>query len=326
MIPGTFAALLLLAGPMTARADELAAWYGSDTRSAAYSSIRDELQEVFSQARKAQVPLWVLGEKLREGACKKVSADTLLRCVRGEEARLERAQSILARAQVAGARPGTRAALTGTGERSLKAVGIYLRAGLPDPLVGDLLAAGAATPGGEDVALSACETIVTLRSLARVADTDSLAIGKLLIAKSSEPLGYASLGPVFARARARGLSNDRIVKDVVIASLSSGGGAASMNELIEKFPQPAPRVVRAPAPKKMEAPPAAAMSPGPPAAEPSTTTVTLPPLRVTIPPGSSTGRTPGGPSAGGMPGFAAPASQGPAPASMGPSSGGKSGN
>jgi len=323
VIGGAVAALLLLAGPATARADELASWYGSDPRSAAYTSVRDDLQSVFSQAKKAQVPLWVLGEKLREGASKKVTADTLLRCVRGEEARLERAQSILARTQIAGAR----VVRTDREERSLKAVGIYLRAGLPDPLVGDLLAAGAATPGGEEGALSACETIVALRSLAPIADTDSLAIGKLLIAGSSEPLGYASLGPVFARARARGISNDRIVKDVIIATLSSGGSAAAMNDLIEKFPRPAPRaVVRAPSPKKVPAPAAAALSPEPPAE--ASVEVTLPPVRITAPPGSPTGRSPGGPPEQGGPGIAvpgAPASQAPAPASAAPLNGGRSG-
>lgn len=90
----------------------------------------------------------------------------------------------------------------------------------------------------EKAALAACLALMNLRSVASIPDADSLQIGKLLLSSPMQPAVYPSLAPVFVRAKTRGLSDEHIVKEVIISTLSSGGGAAAMIEKIQRAQTP----------------------------------------------------------------------------------------
>ncbi len=234
-LAGLLCAFAVIAGSIPLWGDELGGWYASDSRAGVYASARPELQSIYAEGSRLHIPLGLLTEKLREGASKGVSQERIVSCLRSELGRLERAERVLQ----AAAAPRT---LKGDldDEVPLKAVGIYLRAGIPESVIGGVLSAGSRARRGEEAALSACDAILELRAKASIDDDDSLQIGKLLIASSMQ--SYAFLTPVFATAKTRGLSDEIIIKDVIIATLAAGGGSDAMNERIAKAQAPQPSV------------------------------------------------------------------------------------
>jgi hypothetical protein len=235
-----FSTLMLTAAASASWSDLLRSWYSSDSRSAAYAGARGELSRIFSEAAQRRVPQLLLMDRLREGAAKGVPADRLESALREELGRLERARLIVDKAGFGGS------FLSPVGDETVKEVGIYLRSGLPDPLVGGLLSAGAAT--GKESALAACRAIMDLRAVAPLEDVDSLQIGRLLLASGMQPSGYASLALVYCLGRSRGLSHEALVREVIINTLSAGGGLAIMNRKIESTPiaEPLPAPTKAP--------------------------------------------------------------------------------
>ena len=260
--------LLFLGGFAPAWGDEVNAWFTSDPRAGAYSSAREELRLVFAEGTREQLPTRILAEKLREGASKGVPRDLLVNGLRAELGRLQRAQRILESA--GGAR--VRSVDARSREKSLKAIGIFLRAGMPEPLIGQMFAAGSTTSGGEDAALAACLALLELRSVASIPDSDSAQIGRLLVSSPMKPSVYPSFAPVVMQARTRGLSDEHIVKEVIIGTLSSGGGTAAMIQKIES----AQASGRPPSPVPLSAPAAKPSAAKPFAAKPSTATVASP--------------------------------------------------
>jgi len=208
-------------------ADELGSWYRSDPRSTAYLHVRPALSGVFADARGCHVPQWLLVERLREGSAKGASPDMLQSAVRAELARLVRAHRIIDQ---------TGLAVGASGDATLKEIGVFLRAGLPDQVVGELLAAGRGLHGGRESALAACGAIMDFRAMGPVADADSVHIGRLLMASGMEPSRYGSLALVYDRGKIRGLSHELLVHEVIINTLSAGGGLSIMNQKIESTP------------------------------------------------------------------------------------------
>jgi hypothetical protein len=233
-----FSLFMSVAGASPSWCDELSGWYRSDPRAAAFAGVHDELGRIFSQARRQHIPETLLAARLREGAAKRVPADRMVSALRADLELLVRARLLVARAGGG----GTFLSARGVSDGTLKEVGIYLRAGLPDHLIGELLSAGSGIRGGTESALAACEAILDLRAVAPIEDADSLQIGKLLMASGMQPSGYSSLALVYGLGMSRGLSQDHLVHDVIINTLSTGGGLAIMNQEIQSTPiaQPFP--------------------------------------------------------------------------------------
>ncbi|HUI72295.1 MAG TPA: hypothetical protein VL354_17370 [Spirochaetia bacterium] len=222
--------VILVAAATASWSDLLANWYATDPRAAAYAGARADLAQIFTEAAQRHVPERLLANRLTEGEAKGVPAERLVGVLRSELRCLERAQLIMDKAGLGGS------FLSPRGDGTLKEIGIYLRAGLPDQLVSELLSEGAGRQGGKESALAACAAIMDLRAVAPLEDADSLQIGKLLLASGMQPSGYASLALVYGLGRSRGLSHEAVVRDVIINTLSAGGGLASMNQKIESTP------------------------------------------------------------------------------------------
>lgn len=246
-LPSHSASVLLLSSFMlmsvasASWSDLLGSWFGSDSRAAIYAPARGELGQIFSEAAGRHVPQSLLMDRLREGEAKGAPADRLVSALRVELTRLEKARLIVERAGFSGS------FLSPLGDGTLKEVAIYLRSGLPEQLLNQLLSAGAGRRGGKESALAACGAIMDLRSVAPLEDEDSLQIGRLLMTSGMQPSGYASLALVYGLGRSRGLSHEALVRDVIINTLSSGGGLAIMNQKIESTPIAEPLPPPAPA-------------------------------------------------------------------------------
>jgi len=235
------ASIMLMAAAGASWSDLLEKWYGSDPGSKAYVEVRGQLDMIFSEAARQNVPQRLLLGKLLEGEAKGVPAERLLKHLNSELARLQRAMTIVLQTGFGGS------FLSPVSDETLKDIAIYLRCGLSDQLVSDLLATGAAQHVGTEAALAACGAIMDLRAVAPLEDEDSLQIGRLLMTSGMQPSGYASLALVYGLGRSRGLSHEALVHDVIINTLSSGGGLAVMNQKIESTPIAEPLPPPAPA-------------------------------------------------------------------------------
>ncbi len=165
-----------------------------------------------------------------EGEAKGVPADRLLTCLRSELSRYERAVGIVQQTGFGGS------FLSPVPDETVKDVAVYLRSGLSDELVSGFLTTASTRHVGSEAALAACGAIMDLRAVAPLEDQDSLQIGRLLMASGMPPSGYASLAFVYGFGKSRGISHEALVRDVIISTLSSGGGFASMNRKIESTP------------------------------------------------------------------------------------------
>jgi hypothetical protein len=234
-----FLAALFLTGARSSWSDALDTWYASDAHAASYQAARPELTRIFSEAHQRRLPRSLLMVRLLEGVAKGVPSDRLVSAMRGELNLLSRARLIVEKAKCAG---NIFAPLR---DQTLKDIAIYLRSGLSDGIITDLMAAGAGRPGGKESALAACGAIMDLRAVAPLQDADSLQIGKLLMASGMQPSGYASLALVYGLGRSRGLSHEALVHDVIINTLSNGGGLSVMTQKIETTPiaEPLPQPV-----------------------------------------------------------------------------------
>jgi len=235
----TVSILLLLTAAQASWSDVLETWFTTDPHAAAYVGAKSELTQIFSEAHARHVPRRLLMGRLLEGAAKGVPPDRLVSVMNGELKLLSRARLIVEKARCAG---NIFAPLK---DETLKDIGIYLRSGLSDGVITELMSAGSGHPGGKESALAACGAIMDLRAVAPLEDADSLQIGKLLMASGMQPSGYASLALVYGLGISRGLSHDALVHDVIINTLSSGGGLAIMTQKIETTPiaEPLPQLV-----------------------------------------------------------------------------------
>jgi len=220
--------LALVASPSWS--DSVGDWYASDPRSLAYRDMRGEIGLIFAEGGRLHLPQQLLLSKLREGEAKGVSSERLVKCLRGELGRLQLARVIVQQAGFGGS------FLFPISDETLNEVAFYLRGGLSEQLVGELMTKAATGHVGAEAALAACDAIMDLRSVAPIEDSDSLQIGRLLLASGLHPSGYASLALVYGLGRSRGLSHDALVHDVIINTLSGGGGYGIMNQKIKSIP------------------------------------------------------------------------------------------
>ena len=225
---------LLLVTSVSAWSDQLDDWYSSDAHAAVYVGARPELTKIFLEAHQRHIPRKLLMARLLEGVAKGVPPEHLVGAMRGELRLLTRARFIVEKARCAG---NIFAPLK---DETLKDIGICLRSGLPDDVVTDLMSTGSGRPGGKESALAALGAIMDLRAVAPLEDADSLQIGRLLMASGMQPSGYASVALVYGLGISHGLSHDALVHDVIINTLSGGGGLAIMTQKIETTPIAAP--------------------------------------------------------------------------------------
>jgi hypothetical protein len=226
--PACLAVLLWAAAAAFGQDAGLEAWFRDDPRAKAYSDSRRDIAGVFADAEAADVPAWVLLDKLREGASKGVSPDRLTAGLRAEYSRLVTSKAILARTGVAIPEPGEY-------EDALRDMSIWMLAGLGAETMEALFSSvrgGPRTPG--DV-LAACAALIQMKSSSRLEEKDLLRLGRALLSSRLPSSSFASVPAFFVKARASGLRESEILDSIVVKALESGGGFVRMDELLRSM-------------------------------------------------------------------------------------------
>jgi hypothetical protein len=207
--------------------DELSSWFAGDPRARAYEAVEAELQGLVAEARRREVPIGPLIDKLREGAAKGVDPQRLLDAVGETIDQLARARFVLE--QSAGEFSGS--------EADLQAVSLLLR-GLPEETAIELITFGL-EKGREMKAIRAAgDAITRLRSIAELEEGETLKVGMLLLSGKMPVSSFGSLPSIYLKGRASGLSDREILDEVIIETLASGGGLIAMHRKINRREAP----------------------------------------------------------------------------------------
>jgi hypothetical protein len=214
--------------PAFAEDADVSAWFRADPRGKAYRSVEGQVTATFAAASDAGLPLWILMEKLREGAAKGVGADRLATGLEQESRRLLEARDILLGQKVPIMDPRTR-------EETMKAISIALLSGLSPAIIAELFSLAAPPLRIPQDAVAALAAIIPVRDASRLAESDIRRLGAALLASRLSPAAFKSVSSFFLKARASGARDEDVLETMVIRSLEAGGGLVQMEEELRIF-------------------------------------------------------------------------------------------
>ena len=205
---------------------EVRQWLDTNRRARPYRDGAEELLEVFDDAAQEGLPLWVLFEKLNQGAAKGVPLSRLTAGLESELGRLRIARDLLA--------PYLPGGHDGDPGELYKQVSLLLAGGLDPRILGALLGpAGGASDGRVADNLRAASAVLAIASTSRLSPEELTTIGQALLGSSLAPKAYGSVASAFARARLAGM-DDREAARVVVDVLSAGGGLVRLNQELDE--------------------------------------------------------------------------------------------
>lgn len=220
--------IALLSAPAFAEDADVSAWFRADPRGKAYRSVEGRVTAVFEAAKESGLPLWILMEKLREGAAKRVGADRLASGLEQESHRLLEARDILLGQKVPLVETRTR-------EEAMKAVSIALLSGLSPAIISEMFSLAVPPLRVPQDAVAALAAIIPVRDASRLAEPDIRRLGAALLASRLPPAAFKSVSSFFLKARASGARDEDVLETMLIPSLEAGGGLVQMEEELRIF-------------------------------------------------------------------------------------------
>jgi hypothetical protein len=200
-------------------------WFKADPRAKAYMDSKADVLRIFAEAQAAELPMWVLMDKLREGASKGVSPDRLTAGLQSEAARLSAAKAILERVKADIAEKTEY-------EDALRDMSIALLAGIGGETIESLFAGtGMKARTYRDV-LAACAALIQMKNSSRLPENDLRRLGETLLASTLPSSSFSSIPSFFVKARAAGLRESEVLDSIVLKALETGGGFVRMEELL----------------------------------------------------------------------------------------------
>lgn len=217
------------------RADEVKAWLDSPS-GAAYRGLGTELGKLDSRAAAAEIPGFLIVERLAEGASKSVPAARLLQGLAEDLDRFVLVDQLLRSAKDRPATESDRAAL-------LRAGGILLRAGIAEGELATLLAASprrarASSGAAATRSFAACGAALDLAARCSLSPAERSRIALALARGSLAEKDFGELLPRFAKGLGLGFSTTALV-ELIESALADGGGLAGIDrEMARRAPRP----------------------------------------------------------------------------------------
>ena len=207
--------------------NDLSEWYSSHPRAQSYQGIWQELTDLLLEAQILGLPRWVLMERLLQGAARRVRPDILLKELIKEKERLITADGIL---KGSSAHDKDRK----TYETHLKNISIYLRAGLQETTLEQLLSFSMAAHKPVEMVFQVCAVLAQILSKQNIEKTDVLRLGKEILSSKLNPEKYDDISSFFLRASAKRMRVKEIIS-IITENLERGGNLIQLEqELIRR--------------------------------------------------------------------------------------------
>lgn len=202
----------LLGQEATTAAETVEAWLNTQDRTTRYQEIRAAFVEVLETAESLHVPHTLIVELANEGAVKSVRANVLIRALKAELDRLDRARRSL---MAADALPDDTAQL----QVALKTMSLAIQSGIDADLLSKVVAAAEEL----DRAVTVIAALSEIVGYTRIHQTDLEALGIALVESTMDRDGVSSIPSVFLKGALAGMSASEITR-LVRRVLESGGG------------------------------------------------------------------------------------------------------
>ncbi|MBN1525651.1 MAG: hypothetical protein JW904_14325 [Spirochaetales bacterium] len=195
-------------------------WFSQNSRSYLYQEIKRELQELFTQAGFAQIPLELLTELMDEGAAKNVPDEAILSALRQKTIEYKRVQELFSSAKNC-----YRSIAPGGAENAvfLKHWSSFRNRGIPEISLEDLLAFSCLQKLAKDRLLSVFRGIAGIPVLSRLSAADQTRLGKTLLESSLSVSTFNSLGSLYVKGQLKNIPISEITA-IIIDALESGKG------------------------------------------------------------------------------------------------------
>ena len=216
---------LIIAASAFCQDADVESWFKADPRAKAYMDSKADVLLIFGEAQAAELPMWVLMDKLREGASKGVSPDRLTAGLQSEAARLSAAKAVLARGKVDIAERREY-------EEALRDMSIALLAGIGGDTIESLFAGIRMSSRTYRDVLAACAALIQMKNSSRLSEKELRRLGETLLSSKLPSSSFASIPSFFVKARASGLRESEILDSIVVKALETGGGFVRMEELL----------------------------------------------------------------------------------------------
>ncbi len=197
-------------------------WFKSDPRAKEYEELKPRIEEIFSAASKAKLPIWILMEKLQEGATKHVAPIRLVFGLQRELDRLKLAVSIVKKYKIPYKDKNELGA-------KLKHLSLILMGGIEYNTILKILEVNQKNNYGEEKIFSLFDLLVQIKSINRtITQGDIRALSYSVLNSKLKPKSYSSLASIYLRAKASGLTDNTIISTIENV-LKHGGGLVQLD-------------------------------------------------------------------------------------------------
>ncbi len=208
------AAVLFFAAARPIQANELSAWF-SEKQSKPYSDIKVELERVYDETVALGVNGYLIVDRLREGAIKKVPSSALLKAIREDCLRFIAMLTIYKNLPIA-------PSIKPDSDYFLKSGAIILRSNVPNKVVSSLFSDMAFEFGARRVMDSLLAT-AAVRTRFTLTDAEMETLTKALVRSTEKTEKFVQLSALFVRGVSGGLRPSEIAS--IAASTLDRGGA-----------------------------------------------------------------------------------------------------
>ncbi len=197
-------------------------WFKTDPRAKQYSQSQSQIKSIFITASKAELPTWVLMEKLQEGASKHVPSPRLILGLNNELKRLKLAKSIVERYNI----PYKDKNELGI---KLKHLSLILMGGIEYNTIIQFLNADQKNNYGEEKIFSLFDLLVQIKSINRaITQSELLLLGLSILNSKLKAKSYSPIASIYLRAKASGL-RDKTITSTIENVLKHGGGLVQLD-------------------------------------------------------------------------------------------------
>jgi len=193
----------------------------------AYRSVASELEHIFTEAEKRNIPGDILMDKLKEGSAKRVSGSRMVQALQAEVERLTKAIQLLSKA---GREP------IGDKKPALQALSLLLQGGVPVDTIDAVLEYAHLVEKPSNRAIAALSASFRVIAIAQAPAALLRPLSECLVRSTLQDSQFSQLSSLAVRAKSTQIRGENLIK-LIIGSLDSGSGLTALDRELHRRSQ-----------------------------------------------------------------------------------------
>ena len=206
--------------------DEIDKIFSQNLENQEYKSLYYQIRSIFSELEEKNLPSNSLLDKLNEGMAKGIPAPQLLKAIRSEAERIDKAGQLLQKTQFP--------MLNNKDNQELyNSISLFLLGGLSEESLTYLLSLVKSKKNSVRYFNSLGSTILNIKSVNSLTEKELMPLADALLQSELNPKSYTMLSSLFIKAKLRHL-NDQEMLELVLNILANGGGILQIEEELSR--------------------------------------------------------------------------------------------